>query len=215
MTIRLSARITGLAILTAQIAAGTAHVRQPSGLVAPAIIIAVEFAALMWSTRAGSAPALTVVAPAVLTGVTAAAVWTALAFVVPDVASSDALALVAIASAGIVVAVWPPRGTRRRRQTVLVASATTALLTFVAVSSVLPAFDGFVTNWHPPTYTDVTRLVDPVLEFAIFVILTLALCADFIWVRARTRRTRATGRGVPYEAGPNEMVVLPTNSDQA
>jgi len=215
VTVRLSARIAGLAILAAQLAASTAHVRRPSGLVALAIIITVELAVLMWSTHPGSADAVKVVAPAVLTGVTAAAVWTALVFVVPDVASSDAPAFAAIAGVGIVVAVRPPSGTRRRRDVVLVASATTALLTFVAISSLLPAFDGFVPNWHPPTYTDVTRLVDPILEFAIFVVLTLALCADLLWVRARARRTHARTRSVSSDAAPNEMVVLPTDSEPA
>ena len=205
MTVRLSARIAGLAVLTAQILAATAHVGRPSGLVALAIISAAESAALVWSTRAGSADALTVIAPAALTGVTAAAVWTALVFVAPDVATSDAPALVAIATAGIVVAVRPPHETRRRRQVVLVASASTALLIFVAISSVLPAFDGFVTNWRPPTHTDVTRLVDPILEFALFVMLTLALLADFMWVRARRRRTSVRERD---ESAPGEMVVL-------
>ena len=184
-------------------------------MVALAIIIAVELVALMWSTHAGSADALKVAAPAVLTGVTATAAWTALVFVAPDVASSDTLALVAIAGAGIVVAVRPPSGTRRRRRAVLAACVTTALLTFIVISAVLPAFDGFVSNSHPPIYTDVTRLVDPILEFALFVVLSLALCADFLWVSARRRRTPAGERGVPSETAPNEMVVLPPSSELA
>jgi hypothetical protein len=213
VTVRLSVRIAGLAILAAQIAASAPRTGRPAGLVALVIIIALQLIALMWSTRAGSAEALKVVAPVVLTGVSAAAAWTALAFVAPGVASRDTLALVAIAGAGIVVGIWPPRGTGRRRVAVLGASATTALLIFMVISAALPAFDGFVSNWHPPVYTDVTRLVDPVLELALFVVLSLALCADLLWARARRRRTAASERGVASEAAPNEMVVLPPNPE--
>ena len=117
--------------------------------------------------------------------------------------------------AGTAVAFRPPRGTGRRREVVLVASATSALLIFFAISSLLPAFDGFVSNWHPPTYTAVTRLVDPILEFVVFVVLTLVLSADLLLVRARRRRAPAGEPGVPYEAAPNEMVVLPPNSGPA
>src|SRR5689334_6718873 len=134
----------------------------------------------MWSTRPDTADALKVIAPAVLTGVTAAAAWTVLAFLAPDITTSDTFALLAIASAGMLVAVRPPPGTTRRLAAALTASATTALLTFVAISALLPAFDGYVTNWHPPTYTDVTRLVDPILEFAIFVLLTIVRFADLV-----------------------------------
>jgi hypothetical protein len=213
VTVRLSARLAGLAILGAQILATAPNASSPAGLAARAIIVAIELAAIIWATRQGAAGRLKLLVPAALTGVTAAAIWTALAFAAHDIATNDTLAFVAIAGAGTAVAVWPPSGTNRRRQVVLVASATAALLIFVAISSVLPAFDGFVTNWHPPTYTDVTRLVDPILEFAIFVVLTLAICVDALWVRARRRHSAARERSVPDEPVLNEMVVVPTDID--
>jgi hypothetical protein len=215
VTIRLSVRVAGFAILAVQVAASMPYIRRPSGMAALAIIVAAQVAALVRSTRAGSMEAVKVMAPAVLTGVTAAAAWTASVFVAPSLASNDTLALLAIVGAGTAVAFRPPSGAGRRLEVVLVASVTTALLTFLAISSLLPAFDGFVSNWHPPTYTDVTRLVDPILEFAIFAVLTIVLSADLLWVRARRRRTPAGEPGVPYEAAPNEMVVLPPNSGPA
>jgi hypothetical protein len=211
VTIRLSVRVAGLAILAAQVATIIPQVGRPGGLVALAFIILIEFNALMWSTRPDTVDALKVMAPAALTGVTAAAIWTVLAFIAPDITTSDTFALIATASAGILVAVRPPRGTTRRLTAALTASATTALLTFVAISRLLPTFDGYVTNWYPPTGTTVTRLVDPILEFAVFVVLTIALYADLMWVRARTRRTWANDQHLPDEAGPNEMIVVPTN----
>lgn len=215
MTIRLSVRVAGLAILAVQVVASMPYIGRPSGIVVLAIIVAVQLAALVWSTRAGSLEAVKVFAPAVLTGVTAAAVWTTSAFVAPSLASTDTLALLAIAGAGTAVAFRPPSGAVRRLEVVLVASATAALLIFFAISSLLPAFDGFVSNWHPPTYTAVTRLVDPILEFAIFAMLTLVLAVDFLWLRARKRRAPASEPGVPNQAAPNEMVVLPPNSGPA
>ena len=74
----------------------------------------------------------------------------------------------------------------------------------------MPGFDGFVNNWDPPTYTDVTRLVDPVLELAIFVLLALALGVEIVSAWARARRMPA-GEDDPYGSGPNEMVVLPAD----
>ena len=214
MTIRLSVRVAGLAILAAQVAASTPHDERPGGLLALAFIIVIEFSALMWSTRPGTTDALKVIAPAALTGVTAAAAWTVLAFIAPDITTSDTFTLIAIAIAGTLVAVRPPPGTTRRLTAALTASATAALLTFVAISSLLPAFDGYVTNWHPPTYTDVTRLVDPILEFAIFVLLTIARFADLLWVRARTRRTRSNDQHLPDDATPNQMIVVPINPNR-
>jgi hypothetical protein len=147
---------------------------------------------------------------AALTGVAVAAAWTAVAFAVPEVAKGDALALAMIAGSGVVVVAVLPRGTARLRSLVLMAAATTALLIYLAIYWLLPGFDGFVRNWDPPTYTDVTRLVDPILELAVFVLLALALGADTLWSWVRARRA-ATRRHDDYGTRANEMVVLPTD----
>jgi hypothetical protein len=147
---------------------------------------------------------------AALMGVAVAAAWTAVAFVVPAVTKGDALALVAIVASGVVVLAFPPPGSVRWRPVVLAAAATTALLIFLVISWLLPAFDGFVRNWDPPTYTDVTRLNDPVGELGIFVLLALALGADTLWSWVRGRRA-ATRRHDDYGTRANEMVVLPTD----
>jgi hypothetical protein len=90
---------------------------------------------------------------------------------------------------------------------VLVASAASALLIFLVISSVLPAIPGFVSNNHPPIYTSVIRLVDPVRELGIFVLLAVALGADLVRTRMRTRRAAARVPRQGYVAGANEMVV--------
>jgi len=208
----MSARIAGLAILVAEIVGAQSHHRdKPLALVVLGILVVVQLAALMWATDRRSADALRVVAPAALTGVATAAVWTAFVFAFPVLATGDAFAVAAIAVAGVTAAVWsPPVTARRRRTVVLTASAATALLIFLMISAVLPAVDGFANNWDPPTYyTAVTRLVDPVLEFAVFLLLTLALGADNLWGWAR--RVRARRDRAPYGGGLNEMVVLPSD----
>jgi hypothetical protein len=147
---------------------------------------------------------------AALMGVAVAAVWTAVAFAVPAVTKGDALALAMIAGSGIVILAFPPLGAARRRPLVLTAAATTALLIFLVISWLLPAFDGFVRNWDPPTYTDVTRLNDPVGELGIFVLLALALGADTLWSWVRSRRV-ARRQADDYGSRANEMVVLPSD----
>ena len=207
----MSARIAGLAILVAEIVGAQSHHRdKPLALVVLGILVVVQLAALIWGTDRRSADALRFVAPAALTGVATAAVWTAFVFAFPVLATGDAFAVAAIIVAGVTAAVWsPPVTALRRRTVVLTASAATALLIFLMFSAVLPAVDGFVNNWDRPTYTAVTRLVDPVLEFAIFLLLTLTLGADNLWGWAR--RVRARRDRAPYGAGLNEMVVLPSD----
>jgi hypothetical protein len=53
----------------------------------------------------------------------------------------------------------------------------------------------------------VTRVVDPVREFGIFVLLAVALGVDLVRGRIRTRRAAARELRRGYVAGPNEMVV--------
>ena len=122
------------------------------------------------------------------------------------------LALVTIAAAGLVVAVWQRRRAGQRLlPRVLIASASASLMIFLAISSVMPSDSRFVSNNHPPVWPVVTRLVDPVLEFAIFVLLALALGADRLRARSRGRRAAAREARAPYGAGPNEMIVEPAD----
>jgi hypothetical protein len=208
----MSARIAGLAILAAELTAGLSQVDGPTKLVVWAIFLGLQVAAIVWITDQRSMATVRLAAPATLVGVSAAALWMAFAFAAPVVATSDLLALVAIAAAGLVVAVWPRRPTGQRLlPRVLIAAASAALMIFLAISSVMPSDNRFVSNNHPPVWPVVTRLVDPVLEFAIFVLLALALGADRL--RARTRGLRAAAREAPapYGAGPNEMIVEPAD----
>ena len=210
VTIRMSARIAGFAILAAEATAvGTRADRLPT-LVVWTVLVALQFVAVVWATDPRSAVVLRMVAPAGLTAVTVAAVWTALALAVPPIATGNAVALVAIVAVGLVVVAWSRRGAGQRLlPLVLIASAGSALLIFLAISWVLPTIPGYVSHNHPPTYTDVTRLVDPIGEFAIFVVLALALGIEVLRARSRPRRTAAREQRPTHVAAPNEMVVEP------
>ena len=148
------------------------------------------------------------VAPAVLTGVTVAAVWTALALAVPAIAVGDAAALVAILGVGpAMAAVWRSAG-QRLLPLVLIASAGSALLIFLVIIFFLPAIPGFISNNHDPVYTPhVIRLVAPVREFGLFVLLAMALGIDLLRSRIRNRLAAARAQRLGHVAGPNEMVV--------
>jgi hypothetical protein len=208
----MSARIAGLAILAAELTAGLFQVDSPPELVVWAIFFAVQVAAIVWITDRRSTATLRLATPAALAGVSAAAVWTTLAFAAPVAATGNLLALVAIAAAGLVVAVWPRRRTGQRLlPLVLIAGASAALMIFLAISLVMPSDSRFVSNNHPPVWPVATRLVDPVLEFAIFVLLALALGADRLRARTRGRRATTYGARAPYVAGPNEMIVEPAD----
>jgi hypothetical protein len=82
---------------------------------------------------------------------------------------------------------------------------------FLTISLVMPSDDRLVSNSHPPVWPVATRLVDPVLEFAIFVLLALTLGADRLHARTRRRRAAAHEARARYVAGPNEMVVEPAD----
>jgi hypothetical protein len=94
---------------------------------------------------------------------------------------------------------------------VLIAAASAALMIFLAISWVMPSDSRFVSNNHPPVWPVKTRLVDPVLEFAIFVLLALALGADRLRAWNRGRRAAAHKARAPYVGGPNEMIVEPAD----
>jgi hypothetical protein len=208
----MSARIAGLAILTAELTAGLSQVDGPPKLVVWAIFFALQAAAIVLITDRRSMATLRLAAPAALAGVSAAAVWTAFAFAAPVAATGNLLALVAIAAAGLVVAVWPRRRTGQRLlPLVLIAAASAALMIFLAISWVMPSDSRFVSNDHPPVWPVATRLVDPVLELAIFVLLALALGADRLRARTRGRRAAAHEARALYVAGPNEMIVEPAD----
>jgi hypothetical protein len=145
------------------------------------------------------------VAPALLSAVTAAAFWTTLALAVPSVATSSAVALVVICSVGLIVAGYPGAG--RRVHLGLLASASSALLIFLVISSFLPAVPGFVSNNHPPTPAAVTRLVDPIGELALSVLLVLALGVEVLRTRIRTPQATARDHPTEHGGGSNEMVV--------
>jgi hypothetical protein len=117
------------------------------------------------------------------------------------------LLLVAILASGIVVAQSHRVAGRRRLPLALLAAAGTALLVFLAISWLLPGVPGFVANNHPPTYTAVTRLVDPIGELALFVLLLVALGVEALRFRIRARRAALRRRRSERPAGPNEMVV--------
>ena len=205
VNIRMCARVAGLATIGAEATAELTHggARPPS--VVWMIFLALQVAAVVWVTDQRSAPVLRMVAPALLAAVTAAACWTTLALAVPHVATSSAVALVVIAAVGLLVAGNPGAG--RRLPLGLLASAGTALLIFLVISSFLPAVPGFVSNNHPPTYTAVTRLVDPIGELALSVLLVLALGFEVLRRRARTREATVRDHPPEYGGGPNEMVV--------
>jgi len=140
------------------------------------------------------------IVPALVTAVAAVALWTALALAVPAVAAGNAVAVVVVVLAGLVVAAR--RAVGRRLPLVLIASAGSALLIFAVIAWLLPAVPGFVSDNHPPIYTPVTRLVDPIGELALAVLLATAFGLDRLRTRARTRSARSD-----YGEGPNQMVV--------
>jgi hypothetical protein len=207
VTIRLSARIAGLAVLAAE---ASAVATQATGLPARTIwatLIALQCVGVLWATDRRAADTLRNVAPAGLAAVTVAALWTTLALAIPVTATDDVAAVVAIVAAGLVVAVFFPRHEGQRRLPLgLVSAAGSAMLILLSISWILPSLPGFVSDNHPPTYTDVTRLVDPVLEAAIFILLAGALGVDGLRARLRSRRAAARSTHV---AGLNEMVVEP------
>lgn len=208
VTIRLSARIAGLAIVAGEATAVATRAHESSTLVFGVVFVALQIVAVGWATDRRSAIVLRMVAPALLTAVTMAAVWTALALAVPVIASGNTAALAAILAAGLVVAASSRRSAGQRLlPLVLIASAGTALLIFMVISGVLPAVPGFISTTHPPIYPMVTRLVDPVGELGIFVLLALAIGVDLVRARIRMRRAAAREQRVGYVAGPNEMVV--------
>lgn len=147
------------------------------------------------------------VGPAGLAAVTATALWTALAFVAPVVATSNTAPLVVILAAGVVVALSHRGAGHRPLPFALLATAGSALLIFLTISWLLPGVPGFVSSHHPPIYTPVTRLVDPIGEFALFVLLAVALGAEVLRIRIRTRRAALRDQHSGHLAGPNEMVV--------
>jgi hypothetical protein len=205
----MSARVAGLAIVAAEAIAVATRADRPPMLAVSTVLVVLQVVAVVWATDRRSAVSVRMIAPAVLAAVTVSAVWTGLALAVPPIATGDAAALVAIVAVGLFVAASSRgRAGPRLLPLALIASAGSALLIFIAISWILPTVPGFVSNAHPPTYTEVTRLVDPIIEFALFVLLAVALGVDVLRVRARTRRTAARP---PYVAGPNEMVVEPTS----
>jgi hypothetical protein len=208
VAIRASVRIACLAIVAAEATAAVTRAREPSTLVFWTVFVALQTVAVGWATDRRSAVALRMVAPALLTAVTVAAAWTALALAVPAIATGDTPALVAILVVGPALAALSRRGAGQRLlPLLLIASAGSALLIFLVIEWVLPIVPGFVSNSHPPIYTNVTRVVDPVRELGSSVLLAASLGVDLL--RARIRRRRAAAREQPLDhlAGPNEMVV--------
>jgi len=207
VTIRVSVRIACLAIVAAEATAAARRAHDTSTLWLWTVFLAFQVVAVVWATDRRSSVAVRMVAPAVLTGVTVAAVWTALALAVPAIAVGDAAALVAILGVGpAMAAVWRSAG-QRLLPLVLIASAGSALLIFLVIIFFLPAIPGFISNNHDPVYTaHVTRLVDPVREFGLFVLLTMALGIDLLRTRIRNRLAAARAQRLD-PPGPNEMVV--------
>jgi hypothetical protein len=115
------------------------------------------------------------------------------------------MSLLVISSVGLLVAGLSGAG--RRLPLGLLASAGSALLIFLVISSFLPTMPGFVSNNHPPTYTAVTRLADPIGELALSVLLVLALGVEVLRTRTRTRRAIMRGHAPEDGGRPNEMVV--------
>jgi hypothetical protein len=203
-----SARIAGLAIVAVEAAAVATRADEPSTLLFGYVLLALQIVAVVWATDRRSAVVLRMIAPALLTAVTVAAVWTALALVVPVIATGDTAALVAILAVGPVMAAASCRSAGQRLlPLLLIASTGSALLIFLVISCVLPMVPGFVSNNHPPIYTDVTRMVDPIREFGIFLLLAVALGVDLLRARIRTRRAAAREQRLGHITGPNEMVV--------
>jgi len=207
VTIRVSARIACLAIVGAEAMAVARRAHDTSELWFWTVLLALQIVAVVWATDRRSSVAVRMVAPAVLTGVTVAAVWTALALAVPAIAVGDAAALVAILGVGpAMAAVWRSAG-QRLLPLVLIASAGSALLIFLVIIFFLPAIPGFISNNHDPVYTPhVIRLVAPVREFGLFVLLAVAFGIDLLRTRIRHRRAAARAQRLD-PAGPNEMVV--------
>ena len=128
----MSARIAGLAILAAEVTAVATRSDGPSTLLVWTVLVAPQIVVVVWATDRRSSVVLRMVAPALLTAVTVAAIWTALALAVPVIATGDAAALVAILGAGAVVAASSRRSADRRLlPLVLIASAGSALLIFL------------------------------------------------------------------------------------
>lgn len=147
-------------------------------------------------------------APALLVAVAVAVAWTALALGAPMITTGNAAPLVAIVVAGFGAAVLAVRrDTRRALPHALIAGGGTSLLIFLVIELILPDVPGFIGNTHPPVYTPVTRLVDPVGEFGIFVLLAAALGILRLRARIRARRAGLREQGRGYGGGPNEMVV--------
>jgi len=208
VTIRVAARIACLAIVAAEATAFATRADEPP-LLFGIIFVALQIVAVGWATDRRSAVTLRMVAPALLTAVTVAAAWTALALAVPVIATGDTAALVAILAVGPGVAAASRRSPAQRLlPLMLIASAGSALLIFLVISCLMPVVPGFVSTSHAPVYyTKVTRLVDPVRELGIFLLLAVALVVDLVRARIRTRRTVAREQRLGYVAGPNEMVV--------
>jgi hypothetical protein len=199
----MSARIAGLAIVAAEATAVATRAAEPPTPAVATVLLVLQAVAVVWATDRRSSALVEMVAPALLTAVTAAALWTALAISAPAVVTGNAASLAAIVAAGLVVAASNGGGVRRMRLA-LTASAGSALLIFLAISSVLPSLPGFVSHNHPPIYTGAVRMVDPIIEFGVFVLVALVLGADML--RTWTRTRRAAGQE-QYGAGPNEMVI--------
>ncbi len=208
MSIRVSARIACFAIVAAEATAVATRAHDTSTLWFWTVLLAFQIVAVGWATDRRSSVALKMVAPALLTAVTVAAMWTALALAVPALAAGDTAALVAILAVGPALAAVPRRGAGQRLLPLaLIASAGSALLIFLVIIYVLPAIPGFISTSHDPVYTaNVTRLVDPVREFGLFVLLATALGVDLLRSRLRSRRAAARAQRLG-PAGPNEMVV--------
>jgi hypothetical protein len=146
-------------------------------------------------------------ARAALTALAGAALWTALALAFPTLATTDSAALVVILAVGLVVAAVQRGAGRRLLPLVLLASAGSALLIFLILRWFLPAMPGFISTSHPPTYNADTRLVDPVAELAVALLLTVVFGVDLLRSRIRSRRAAEHDRRSGRAAGPNEMVV--------
>ncbi|HEV7713045.1 MAG TPA: hypothetical protein VGP16_32930 [Asanoa sp.] len=208
MTIRVSARIACLAVVAAEATAVATRADEPSTIRFAYVFLALQIVAVGWATDRRSAVVLTAVAPALMTAVTAAAIWTALALAVPVIATGDTAALVAILAAGLAVAASSRRSAGQRLlPLLLIASAGSALLIFLVISCVLPMVPGFVSDNHPPIHADVTRMVDPVGELGVFLLLSVALGVDLLHARIRTRRAAGREQRLDHITGPNEMVV--------